>query len=526
MTDKEHQSDDAHPPRLLSSLLLEREKSSHPAVVWAEHDAALSYAELARLARDLASAFQAKSVQARDRVAILLPNSLEFAAAFFGALVADAVVVPLDIYLKRSDLMTIVDLIRPRLVVTSPGLHRKLGACLRHTTVCLLEFDQSMSMSFVDSDQVNASGESGIDHPQGADRPSGPPRPVSPDEDAVFILSSGTTGIPKAVRLSHQAILRNISMHLQSLDIAEETRGLQWLPMNYSYGLIACFLSLVQSGGTAVLIPSPEPGLVRTAIQRYDINLIMGTPALFRYLIEKSPTSAPFATTPIRYLTVGGDRCKRYALELVGQRLPSAKLFLTYGLTEAGPRVSTLPPQLAMKLPQSVGLPLKEVELFIRDDFGGARAPYELGEIVIRTPSVMNGYFGDPERTQTVLRHGLCHTGDIGYVDDHGFLYCVGRKDRQFKFGGRLVNPSVIEQCISAHPQVQEVTVFKIEEARDERICAKISTRDAGQQNLPLELERLCRRQLPSSLVPGEFRFEIDEHYYHKGKILVVEKGK
>jgi acyl-CoA synthetase (AMP-forming)/AMP-acid ligase II len=205
-------------------------------------------------------------------------------------------------------------------------------------------------------------------------------------------------------------------------------------------------------------------------------------------------------------------------LNLISSRLPSARPYITYGLTEAGPRVSTLPHRFVKQFPESVGLPLRGVEISILDERGRTRAPREPGEIVVRTPSLMSGYFGDPARTRSVIRNGLCHTGDIGYVDQRGLLYCLGRKDRQFKFGGRIVNPSVIEQSIASHPLVREVTVAKTESGREERICARVKTREPSNENLAEELKKLCRRRMPSHLVPGEFRFEQEDHYYHKGK--------
>ena len=164
------------------------------------------------------------------------------------------------------------------------------------------------------------------------------------------------------------------------------------------------------------------------------------------------------------------------------------------------------------------------MEISIVDDRGQTRAPREAGEIVVKTPSLMNGYFGDPARTQSVIRNGLCHTGDIGYVDQRGFLYCLGRKDRQFKLGGRMVNPSLIEQCIASHPFVREVTVAKSENGQEEWICARVKTRETPKENLPEELRKFCRKRMADYLVPGEFRFENGVHYYHKGKVFSPAK--
>lgn len=509
-------------PGLVPSILFERGASSQTALVCADSGASLSYADLARSAADLAWALRLQSFRPRDRAAILLPTSVEFAAAFFGALAAGLVVIPFDIHLKRADLIKIIEWVGPRVLFTSPGLYRKIGTGLGNVTVGLLEWRNGLTARFaVPAQSVEERHES---QPrtanQGGDGNAPAADALTPEDDAVYILSSGTTGLPKVVRLSHRAVMENIRMHWESLEIGEAVRGLQLLPVNYSYGLNASFLSLLRSGGTVVLLPGADPRGVQAALDRFDVNLVMGTPALFQYLIEQSPAPSDLARSPVRYLTVGGDRCKRYVLDLIRSKLPSARTYLTYGLTEAGPRVSTLPPDLAHVLPESVGLPLKGVEVFIQDHAGRRRPARETGEIVLRTPSLMNGYLGDTERTRTVIRDGLCHTGDLGYLDDRGFLYYLGRRDRQFKVGGRLVNPSLIERCLAAHPGVKEVRVMKVENERDESICASIRTADTRREELTAELRRLCLREMPSYLVPREFRFEKNNHYYHKGRIL------
>lgn len=505
---------------LVQSLLFDRKASSHPAVVCADRGVTASYADLARNAEELAARLARAGLRGGERAAILLPNSIEFAAAFFGSLTAGAVAVPMDIYLRKDDLLRILAVVKPAVLITNHNLFRKIKSDLGSVKACLIEYGAGLTIDFPDR---NAEGTAGEDaRPKSEFPDDSHPGRTDPAEDALMIMSSGTTGLPKAVRLSHRAVLNNIGMHLESLDLSGDIRGLQVLPLNFSYGLIASFLGILRTGGTAVLLPNPEPGPIWEAIGRYDINLFSGTPTLFQYIIEKS--THVFSAAPLRYLTIGGDRCKRYALDLIRSEMPSARVYITYGLSEAGPRVSTLPHELIAELPNSVGLPLKGVEVSILDAEGKSCSPCTPGEIVVRSPSLMNGYFGDADRTARVLQGGRCHTSDIGYVDGRGFLYYVGRKDRQFKFGGRNVNPSFIEQCISTHPLVREVHVAKIETDRDEMICARIKAGDCGEEEMLRELTILCRKHMPAYMVPAEFVFEDHDHYYYKGKIFNPRK--
>lgn len=507
---------------LIQQILYDHDTSPRPAVVCADKGLACSYAELSRMSRDLAAGFLDDGLREGDRVAILLPNSIEFVAAFFGAVTAGAVAAPLDIYLKRDVLLAVLDTIRPRILVTNHHLLRKIRTELHGTTVCLAEYDGTLSLSFTEygGPGTDAGPRAGGDVPPHERR-----FPLTdPAGDALIILSSGTTGVPKGVRLSHRAVLRNIAMHLESLELEDEVRGLQVLPMNFSYGLIASFLSILRKGGASVLLPYLEPKLLFETLARHDINLFMGTPTIFQYLIDHSGSELDLSAMPLRCITLGGDRCRRHTLDLIRDRFPSARIYITYGLSEAGPRVSTLRHDLIGDIPHSVGLPLKEVEVTILDNEGRRCAPLEPGEIVVKTPSLMNGYFGDDERTNRVIRNGLCHTGDIGYLDEHGFLYYVGRNDRQFKFGGRYVNPAFIEQCIASHPQVREVSVAKIDDEREEAIRARIKAGDAREEELVRELKRICRQHMPAYMVPGEFIFEEHDHYIYKGKRFVPAK--
>ncbi len=499
-------------PMLIQSIVFDRKASEDTAVICADTGLSFSYADVARLAEQFAWMLRCAGLKSSDRVAILLPGSIEFVSALFGILRASAVAAPIDLYMKREEMLSLLGVIRPQVLVTNQSLFRKIRAEVDGLNVCLLGYNDTLSVSFA----VSGLPEMGAG---GTRIELDSPRPC-PSEDAVLIMSSGSTGIPKAVRLSHRAIANNIRMHLESLHIDERIRGLQLLPMNFSYGLVASFLSILYSGGTAVIYPYIEPGPVLATIRKYDINVFMGTPALFQYLLEKGGHENDFGASPLRYLTIGGDRCKRYVTDLIRRRIPAAKVFITYGLSETGPRVSTLPHEFVDELPHSVGRPLNGVEVSILDPDGCNCPPYETGEIVVSTVSLMNGYFADPERTKRAIRGGRCYTGDIGYLDERGFLYISGRNDCQFKFGGRKVNPAFIEQCICSHPSVQEVSVTKIDTERHEVLRAFIRAGDTRGATLLDELKRLCRKHMPAYMVPAEFVFQDGDLYYHKGKVF------
>lgn len=494
---------------LVHGLLVERGDSSRIALVSPEHDLELSYSDLVRDGFALADRLERPSTGEGPRVALLLSASAEFAIALVAVSAAGGIAVPLDTYTKREELATILRFLEPALVITSPALKRRFEASLEAWTVYVLERDASGL-------QVAVLGAAGTSEAPAA-TPSAPPAP-QPEDDAVFIMTSGSTGRPKAVRLSHRAIRQNVEMHLESLALEGEVISLQVTPVNFSYGLVAALLGVFRIGGTVVLSPYViEPALIHRLVERYGVNLLMGTPTIFKYVLEKGGDDLrPLRS--LRNLTLGGDRCRPDVAALICGRLPWTRAFITYGLTEAGPRVSTLPPERFESHSQSVGFALRGVATTIASPDGQPCRPGEVGELVLRTPSVMSGYFRDETKTAEKLRDGWLRTGDLARIDDSGLLYVTGRMDREFKYRGRRVDPSHIEQILFAHPGVDEARVTRVEDGQRELIVATIKARPGAQADLARELNTLCRKHLPAFLVPAEFRFFDPGVYLFKGK--------
>ena len=489
---------------LLRDLLFQGQGSGRTALVAPEKDLEFSYSDLCRHSQALATRVRRRTASLRPRIALLLPASAEFVVALFAVSEAGGVPIPLDIHTKPEELLAILQFLDPELVITNASLLRKIKGA--SPACCLVQLDKNgLQSAFSGQRPATAAGAYAA--------PA-----ADPGQDALFILTSGTTGHPKAVRLSHRAIRRNIDMHLESLALEGDIVSLQVLPLNYSYGLIACLLSTFRLQGTTILTPHViDPNLIHALGERYGANLLMGSPLTFQYLLENGGEHER-RPRALRYLTVGGDRCPPNLVKLIRRCLPWTRAYITYGLTEAGPRVSTLAPQFIESRPQSVGQALPGVEVSVVDGMGRPCPPGETGEVAVRTPSLMNGYFQDEGKTAERVRDGRLLTGDVGRLDSDGFLCLLGRRDGEFKFRGRRVHPGYIEQIIFTHPDVQEVHVKRAEGAQGDYICATLKAQAGSEERLVHELRTLCRRRLPAFLVPSEFRF-YDRHVYHfKGR--------
>jgi acyl-coenzyme A synthetase/AMP-(fatty) acid ligase len=196
--------------------------------------------------------------------------------------------------------------------------------------------------------------------------------------------------------------------------------------------------------------------------------------------------------------------------------LPRARFFATYGLTEAGPRVSTLPPEDFLVRGESVGVPLRGVQLEVRDVEGRPCGPGEVGSLFVRTPSLMSGYLvaGDSEPPPSPLPNSWYPTGDLAALDADGYLSLHGRQDRQTKFRGRRFNPAVVERCLESHPSVVSAQVV-VDTAAD-RLVATARVRPGYDGTLAQELLVHCRRNLPNVLVPAGIECVADEGFYFK----------
>lgn len=491
---------------LIHQIIFGREDVTEPALIVPETGDVLTYADMARQCGRLADDLEACGAEPGRRIAILLPNSPELAIAVFAVMKTGSIVIPLDAYARKKEILDSLRFIKPDLIITNRNQLRKISPdVVDRSHICMIDFSNTR----LDIDhQPPAKSET---ESTGGDQHS-----IKPADDALFILTSGSTGTPKAVRLSHSAVLNNIEMHLGSLEIETRIIGLQVLPMNYSYGLIASFLSILHNRGTVVLTSSLEAEKVSAYIDRFEINILMATPTIFRYLFDTLEGKDLMAS--LRHITIGGDRCPTRLMESVIKRLPRVKAYITYGLSETGPRISTLPPGDFGTRPHSIGLPLKDVEVKILDEEGEECGPNEPGEIVVRTPSMMNGYYRQPEATSDIVRDGWCYTGDLGSKDEDNYLYYSGRNDRVFKLNEKKINPAVIENCICTHPLVEDCQVSRVGDVGTQYLQAEI--RIQAPEDLADELKRLCRRELPLYMVPREFKMDQSGDYYFKGRIV------
>jgi len=425
-----------------------------------------------------------------DRVALLLPRSIETLAVFFGAQLAGAVTVFISERLRPRQIAQILVDAGAAAIFTTP----RLRPLLRDSRLA--------------PDRV-------IDVGRGA-RGSAPParaRVIGQDL-AALAYTSGSTGPPKGVMLTHDALISGAAIVADYLRLSSADRTLALLPWSFDYGL-SQVLSTLYAGGTIVIQRSAFPPELCRTLAGTGVTGMAGVPSLWGLLRQRNSPFLKLQFGELRYLTNSGGPLPAGLVQDIRRSHPQAALYLMYGLTEAF-RSTYLPPDLADTRPTSIGAAVPNTEILVVSDEGRPCRAGETGELVHRGPTAALGYWRDPEATARVFRarpfaparpgapETVVYSGDYVRADSEGYLYHLGRRDELFKSRGMRVNPAEIEAEILGSGMVTEAAVFSTgSRGPDPVIVAAVLPADMRSFELS-ELADYCRGELPSHMLPAE----------------------
>jgi long-chain acyl-CoA synthetase len=512
---------------------------------------AVSHGELDRRSDAFAAALAALGVAKGDRVALLLPNCPQFLICELGAWKAGAVVHPLNpIYteqelegaLRRTGAETIVVLTpfygRIKAVQPRTALRRVVATNVKEYLPPLLRVLFTLARERKDGHRVRiADGDLWLgdllDRHRDAPGPAGlargkPLPPVAPDDPAVILMSGGTTGTPKGVVGLHRHYTitgRQLGTWLQAGTAPWDDVIMAALPLFHSFANIGIQSVALRNHNAMALVPNPRDldDLLDT-IAKTRPAAFSGVPTLFNALLHHPRVRAgkvDFSSVKVCFSGAAPllAETKRRFEELTGGRIVEG-----YSLTEAMLACAVNPVEGPNKI-GSVGMPLPDVEVRIVDPEGGARLPAgEVGEVLIRAPQLMAGYWDDPEETAATVRtHDggrWLHTGDLCYLDTDGYLFIVDRMKDLIKTHGYQVWPREIEEVLAAHPAVAEVGVAGVpDQAKGEVAKAWVVLRP-GQRADAEELRAFCRERLAPYKVPASVEFRTELPKSMVGKVL------
>ncbi|UCF19810.1 MAG: acyl--CoA ligase [Gemmatimonadota bacterium] len=439
-----------------------------------------TYGEVLGRARRFAGGLIESGIQPGDRVLLLLPNGIDYLAAYYGTLLVGAIAVGLQPGTTTRALEHVTANCQPKLLVVDPGRGAtpELSDLARHPVE---ELSRAAPL-----EESPAGGGTDI---------------------AQIIYTSGTTGKAKGVTLSHAALRANTDGIVEYLELTASDRVGVVLDFVYSYGN-----SLLQThcrvGGSLALLGSMAfPVNVAERLEQRACTGLSGVPSTFALLLQRGHLEN-HSLPSLRYLTCAGGALPTANLHRLQRLFPDVKVFLMYGQTEASARLSYLPPQQLRGRPNSIGTGMPGVTLEVLAEDGRPISPGEEGEIVASGENLMTGYWNDPEATAAVIVDGKLWTGDLAMVDEDGFIFITGRRSDLIKTGAYRVHPKEVEEAIVEMDGIHEcVVVGAPHETWGEVIVACFLKGTAPP--LP-QVRKHLRGKLPEYKWPREV-FEVDQ---------------
>jgi len=517
----------------------------------------ISYRELNRLSDAFALALMRFGVKKGDRVALLLPNVPQFVIAYYGALKAEAIVVPTNpLYTERelehqladsgSQTLVALDIFYPKIknVWNKTGLRRVILTGVRDylpwlkKTLYPIKAQKEGLWIRVEKtpsvyDFMELIRENNPDTEHLCFRSLHARLQREPESPAQLQYTGGTTGLAKGAILTHNNLVANV---WQCREWMTDLRAgkeifLGVIPFFHVYGLTACMNVGVSLGATLVLLPKFKTEDVLKAIQKYKTTVFPGIQAMY-LAINGNPETRKYNLKSIKYCISGAGPLHQEVQEKF-ESITGAMVVEGYGLSEASPVTHVNPFSRISRKIGSIGLPLPGTDAKIVDlETGSELGPNQPGELLIKGPQVMQGYWHKPEETAETLKDGWLHTGDIAVMDENGFFNIVDRKKDMIKTGGENVYPREVEEVLFRHPKIKEAVVVGLpdpEKFRGEIIKAYIILKE-NESPCEQEILNFCSRELAKFKIPRiiEFRKELPKTIVGKvlRRVLVEEELK
>lgn len=449
----------------------------------------IGYGEFWARANAFADRLRSLGLQPGQRVALILPNRIEAAVACYGTWLAGGIVVPLNVQARVRDLV--------------PWLAHCDAAHVVH-----------------EADHADAEEAARVHAPPAGVTVALPNEPLpgaaAADENgsaasgtcdlAMILYTSGTTGAPKGVTLTHANLFANATAVAAYLRLDARDKVLSVLPFYYAYGASVLHTHLL-SGACVALAPNLLfPNEVVVALARERATGFSGVPSTYELLLRHARWDEVDLTS-LRYVTQAGGAMSASLTRRLATAVQGARVYVMYGQTEATSRITWLPPARLEEKLGSVGIPVAGIELRILGEDGTSTPPGEAGEVQVRGASVMQGYWSDDHATAMALHDGWLRTGDVGYLDADGFLFLSGRRSDMIKTGAHRVFPGDIEEAIAEFPGVAEVAVVGVP---DEVLGEVIKAYVVADHLPPQAHDRLkahCRSRLAPYKIPRHIAF-------------------
>ncbi|MBP7032748.1 MAG: AMP-binding protein [Syntrophobacterales bacterium] len=453
----------------------------------------ISFSRMDAAVNSLANRLKSIGIGRGDKAALMLPNTPEFPITYFACQKLGAVAVTLNVMSTAYELQYLLDNSDAKALVTSAQSARRFEEIKDRLATC-------RHLLLTEMDEGPLSLKKALE--------AGPfefePSDAAEDDPAVMIYTSGLTGKPLGAVLTHGNLISQSRLLADLFDGSEKDTGLSLIPLFHSFGAVANMLNPILMGACAVMLDAFSIDSIFKAIETEKITYMTAVPRVYLGMLLQEGTEK-YDMSSLKYCVTGGSAMPPAYMPQFEKkfRVPIRE---GYGLTEASPVCSVTRLHMQQK-PGSIGVPIPGVEARIVDDTERELPRGEIGELIVRGPNVMPGYYKDPEATAAVIRNGWLHTGDLALIDADGHIFLKGRKKRMIITSGFNVYPREVEIVLNMHPIVAESKVIgKSDLMRGEVVKALVVKKEGASADEKAILKH-CRTYLSSYKIPREIEF-------------------
>ena len=459
----------------------------------------MSFAQLEEDSNRVAHALIKMGVKKGDRVAMMQASNPEFVSVFFGIIKAGGIAVPLDSRYVANELVSLFNDCRPKvLVIENPPLESLLPALprfdsIKHVITINTEYDE----------QFNSYKKILAQNPS-----SGVSVAIAPEDIAIISYTGGPTLKPHGVALSHRSVYIETINSAATFQQTENDVTMQFaLPMYHQFGLTALLLASIYKGNTLVAVPGTGRSIhsFMEAVERERATIYMGVPYIYSLMINVARREGiKHDLSSLRLCISGGAPLEPVVINQFKQHY-GLNIIDIYGQTESVCHITVMPIDGTGKIGSS-GKPMPCWEMKIFDEYDNELPPGQEGEMVVRGP-VMVGFYNKPQATVRIMKNGWLHTGDIGRIDEDGFLFITGRKRRMLILKGQNIFPGDIEEVLAAHPKIAEARVMGVTDiVRGETVKALVRLKP-GEKTTEQEIRQYCQGRMADYKLPREIAY-------------------
>jgi fatty-acyl-CoA synthase len=496
----------------LREVLLREARRNSQVDAFVYGDQRITFSQLKERACRLANALSSLGVKRGDRVGILLYNCVEYPEILWANFLLGSVAVAINFRLVSEEIVYVQDVADLKVLILGTEFLDRIDPVREHLSsiekyVCL---GKERSHGMFDYHELVERGSSILPPVSGDDR-----------DAALVLFTSGTAAFPKAVVLTHHNLITAGLIWAADVGIRPGDNCLAVTPF-YHIGAVGYHIAHAICGASTTCFPQSkwDPELFLKTVEKEKITYLYITPGMYRQVFSV-PKFREYDLSSWRVCITGSEPVPRATVEEMAENLPYGRIYNEYGLTEAtGPTVSVAKHEMAIAKAPSVGRPFINTDIRIMDESGHECEIGQVGEITVKGDQVMKGYLNDPETTAATLKDGWLYTGDLGEMDDEGFLYVVDRKKDIIISGGENISSVEVESTLYKHPKIMEAAVIGLPDPKfGEGVCAVVVPR-AGERISEQEVVDYCKEHLASFKKPRKVIFADALPRNPSGKVL------